>query len=546
MIEVDYYRLFRPDRASGFATSAKSEWMGLVDPTTFVLRLNPDIDSFLRGEQDTIFAFNWSREKQIAVGVFIHEMTHWWQLVGTTLGLLHAACINVQSNILTSLLTDWVNNYQPKKSAFLAFRDAMVRRADAEVNLLYNIVGRWMDLEFWSALMDQRSAAYMLTNEPFFESVGKTLLRASFYSLHQLLSLGKNANHRAGWFNEWLDLAEQLTQKQINKDFSGPGILLGLSIGGREILEGQARLTEVQYLYQVSVGRLDFQQLESLGYFDKEYGHALREFVRLTNLPYPTNSLHSTIGLCLLVCDLALNPPVPYPVEFVEIDSIVSACHPGARFLEICRTISRNPTYWSKRFEYTREVHDEFTAALEPSLYKMSTAEVARHSVDFWERLPDIHSIIDGPIDDALQLPSTPLKFLLRKHVALMREKSHKPHLFCWYGATFVEVMTQELGFVRHGPPLLSVGETGQIFGSPTLDEGTSRDPEAILYNFLISQGMNDLIRQWISKPGPFLFNYEWIDSREPESFWQTALGEYFLKMYKISISGVRIMPIPN
>lgn len=545
MSEVDYYRLFRSSYDSSFAAMANSEWMGLVDPMTFVLRVDPDIDLLIRGEEQVTLAFKWSLEKKLAVGVLTHEMMHWWQLVGTTLGLLHAACINVQSNVITSLLKDWIHHYEPRKSAFLAFRDAMIRRAKPELHILYNVVGRWMDLEFWSALMDKRAAAYRVADKPFFESSGKTLVRAAFYSLHQLLSLGEDAMHRAAWFNEWLDEVERLSQGR-NEDFNGPGCLMRLPIGGREILEGQARLLEIQYLYQLFAGQLSLQQFESMGYLDKEYGHALREFIRLTGVPKPTNPLHASIGLCLLACDLALTPPVPYPTALTDIDSIVKECHPGVRFLEICHTISKDPDRWLKRFDYTYEVHCEFTAALEPSQYKRSIAEVANSCVGFWEQLPDLHPILDGEIDDALQLPATPLKFLLRKHVAMMRDKRRVPHLFCWYGALLPEAMIQELGFIQHGPPLLSVGATGQIFGSLALDEGKARDPETILYNFLITQGVNDLVRQWISKPGPFLFKYDWIDSREPETFWRTALGEYFIKIYGIPIDAVRVMPVPN
>lgn len=546
MIEVDYYRLFRPNQGTNFASTANSKWMGLVDPMTFVLRVDPDIDALIRGEQEVTFALAWSAEKKAAVGVFIHEMIHWWQLVGTTIGLLHAACINVQSNILTSLLRQWVHEYEPRKSAFLAFREAMMRRPGPELQILYNVVGRWMDLEFWSALMDQRAAAYRVADKPFFESSGKTLLRAAFYSLHQLLALGGDAMKRAEWFNEWIQEQERLSGRGSNEDFTGPGILAGLPIGGREILEGQARLTEIQYLHQLFAGQLSIQHLEKRGYFDKVYGHALREFIRLTGAPWPTDPLHPTVGLCLLVCDLALTPPVPYPAALTGIESIVRECHPGVRFVEICRTLAKDTKGWLKRFSYTHDVHSEFTKALEPSRYKMSIAQVADNCVEFWEQLPDLYPIFDGPIDEALQLPATSLKFLLRKHVAMMRDKRRAPHLFCWYGALFPEAALQELGFVRHGPPLLSVGNTGQIFGSAALDEGQARDPEKIVYNFLVTQGMNDLVRQWISKPGPFSFKYDWIDPREPESFWRTMLGEYFEEVYGIPIDSVRMLPVPS
>lgn len=541
MIETDYYRLLRTADDSLFSSAAGSEWMGLVDPMTFVLRVKPEIDSLIRDDQP-LFAFDWTPDQQRAAGVLIHEIVHWWQLSGSTLGLLHASCINVQSNILTSLLADWVGHFEPRKSVFLAFRDAMARNAHQEMSLLYNVVGRWMDLEFWSALADQRSAAYRVADKPFFKSSGESLLRAAFYSLHQLLSLGGDRLHRAQWFNDWLDRAEELANEGA-EDFSGPGILAGLSVGGREILEGQARMIEAQFLHHVSLGRYDFRALEGMGYFDGTYGHALREFTRITGISWPTGSLDPAAGLFLLACDLAINPPVPYPFEMSDIRGMVRHCHPGVRFLEVCRTIARSRSEWLGRFSYSYETHCEFTAALEPSPYHHSMAETAAACVDFWTRLSDLHYVIGDDIDAALQLPSTPLKFLLRKHVFLMREKQRVPHLLCWYGALFTEVMTQELGFMRHGPPLLSVGETGQIFGSPALDEGKSQDPGDILYNFLITQGMNDIIRQWVAQPGPFRFNYQWIDPRQSEEFWRAALGEYFEKMYDVPLDAIRILP---
>jgi hypothetical protein len=545
MIETDYYQLFRPTRESSFAASGDSRWMGLVDPLTFVLRLNEDIYSLIKSKKP--FFRNWSTEQQIAAGVAIHETIHWWQLIGTTTGLFHASCINIQSNILTSLLKTWIHDYEPKKSAFLAFRDALARKAEPELHLLYNIVGRWMDLEFWSALMAQRSAAYRIADKPFFESSGKTLLRAAFYSLHQLLSLGGNDMHRSHWFNNWLDHVEQLSHEQ-HVNFSSIGILQDrkLTIGGNEIFEGQARLTEMQYLHSLTRGRLDFSALEKLNYLRGKYGKALQEFIRISGLPWPTNSLCPSVGLYLLACDLALNPPIPYPVEMANITDIVEHCHPGIRFLSICEKISQNPSKWFQSFRYTYEVHCEFTAALEPSPYSFSISEIAGQCVDFWMRLPDLNDIINGQIDKALELPSTPLKLLLRKHVLLMREKQKSPHLFCWYGALFIEVIFRKFGFVRYGPPLISIGQTGQIFGSPSLNEGKANNPENILYNLLISQGMNDLVRQWISKPGLFLYNYDWIDPREPEAFWRDALGNYLTKMYGIKPDDIYVLPEPS
>src|SRR5262245_35741905 len=132
MIETDYYRLFRPEGYNAFSSSADSKWVGLIDPTTFVLRLQPEIRAILDSPKP-IFTFNRSDEQMTATGVAIHEMMHWWQLCGTTLGLLHASCVNVQSNSSTSLLTHWIQQYGPKKSAFLAFRDAMVRNDQVEL-----------------------------------------------------------------------------------------------------------------------------------------------------------------------------------------------------------------------------------------------------------------------------------------------------------------------------------------------------------------------------------------------------------------------------
>jgi hypothetical protein len=62
------------------------------------------------------------------------------------------------------------------------------------------------------------------------------------------------------------------------------------------------------------------------------------------------------------------------------------------------------------------------------------------------------------------------------------------------------------------------------------------------LYNFLMSQLMNDVIRQWIAKPGPFVTSYDWIDPTVSPSVWQKIVRDYFKDNFDFPIDGVKVI----
>jgi hypothetical protein len=62
------------------------------------------------------------------------------------------------------------------------------------------------------------------------------------------------------------------------------------------------------------------------------------------------------------------------------------------------------------------------------------------------------------------------------------------------------------------------------------------------LFDFLMSQLMNDIIRQWISKPGEFVLRYDWIDPRQPAEFWKNVIQDYFKDSFDFPIQDVVIL----
>ena len=60
---------------------------GLYDPLRFVLRLSPAIHKRLNGLSDGVHA-HLGAEDLHAYSVFLHETFHWWQHIGSTIGLI--------------------------------------------------------------------------------------------------------------------------------------------------------------------------------------------------------------------------------------------------------------------------------------------------------------------------------------------------------------------------------------------------------------------------------------------------------------------------
>lgn len=87
-----------------------------------------------------------------------------------------------------------------------------------------------------------------------------------------------------------------------------------MPMGAHEIFEGQARFSQLQYLYFALGSKLQWDDVRSMGMLEGIYAKAFDEFLNLTELGWPASIGHPLVALLMLVCDIAINPGAGFPM----------------------------------------------------------------------------------------------------------------------------------------------------------------------------------------------------------------------------------------
>jgi len=103
---------------------------GLYNPMQFVLRLRPDIHKELESIEPGIRLARELQFKSIqAFSTYFHETIHWWQHVGSTLGLMLSLIYPAQAHINNRDLIKLLKDIGPFKSAYYAEKKHLNRRS---------------------------------------------------------------------------------------------------------------------------------------------------------------------------------------------------------------------------------------------------------------------------------------------------------------------------------------------------------------------------------------------------------------------------------
>src|SRR3546814_10512042 len=112
-----------------------------------------------------------------------------------------------------------------------------------------------------------------------------------------------------------------------------------MPVGVLEIFEGQARFALLQYLYFTSDDQLTWDEVCARDMLGGVYGKAFSHFLKETELDWPSSIDHPTVGLFLLICDMAINPGSGFPYAPKFFASFIHDTDPGSRFLMLSRLV---------------------------------------------------------------------------------------------------------------------------------------------------------------------------------------------------------------
>lgn len=511
-MKTDYYNDFRTSvfhASSAIPTQKlKGNLMGQFDPLWGGLLLRDDILKDLdhqRGKHIKSSLEEPGTSLLLPFSTHLHEYIHWWQHIGTTSGFIYGLSVPVQALATTAYLVEC--GRQIRKPLIHHVTNKLPIEHPAWLAVL-----RWSEIEYGATFMfSPPTVIHRLKTAKFYESIGHSMFLLYLNSIAALARIADPDYQGLPPALDWMDLYEYFTRTA--KPGFTPLEIIDVPLGMKELQEAQARLSELQYL-DLSYQPLSWDDIKTGEKLSGVYGAALDYYFKHGNLSEPTSIHDPKINLFLLLCDIALNPDEGYPNPISEDGNFVYRTHPGIRFMKLCRILSENHEVLKilenlslKSYEAVCEIFCRKAGWVTP-------VEVFERVLTLLARIYGLEELNSKEEAGDFGETDVPLWFFLSQHRAFLETKSQIPHFFCWSGSflCFKEdneeaSCAQEL-LSWHLPPFMGTLDKG--INTANLSQMTQEQRTKFANDYFATQVQYDLIRQWISKRGDFVFRYQW------------------------------------
>jgi hypothetical protein len=448
-----------------------------------------------------------------AFSTYLHETIHWWQHIGSTYGLMLSMAYPTQAHANYTHLRNLIANIGFKKS-IRELADSLPSGGYGTPGGLANtIINNHFDMQSFLSLTLSAQSANEIVQNSLFESLGHAYSISYGNIITLLASVSDSAFCVIPNPMMWEGGFNGLRAAKEEGFYYGSPVSL-YPIGAYEIFEGQARMAQLQYLHFATGGLLGMEAAEERGMFNGVYGTAFSAFLQLTKLERPSSIDHPTIGLFLLICDLALNPGSGFPFPIANFQSFIRDIDPGARFVYLC-TIARfkHPEVMNAIHEYSRDEYEAISQKLCKAMIEHPPLDIAQE-FSRWIELPEFLPLMSEYESFRYENGNTAVRIIFSHFLSFMRDKFEKPEFFCWPGAWMAgSRLSQdvEILFDRHGA-LFVDREDGDGGVYPRLRFGRSEHEVQKAFDaFYANNVIFDLTTQWIAEPGPFKFDYRWL-----------------------------------
>lgn len=523
---------------------------GLYSPLQFVLRLRPDLHRLLSsGTTGWVTSTDVSEEKLQAFSTYLHETIHWWQHVGSTTGILLSLLYPTQSHLNHRHLSKLVADGEVWKS----LRDYSVSPStqldpDSELSRAVNIsLNNWHDVEFYRWLITDPRRVEPVIQSPFF------LYPAHAYQIAiggVIWLLSSTLDPELKFLpdpREWNSRAKECEAAQIAGFYDGSPVLLP-PIGAREIFEGQARFSQLQYLYFASGLTITWEEFEKAGMFRGVYVDAFNVFIEATGLPRPHDLHDSTVGLFLLVCDIAINPSEGLITDFPEFDRMIEVHDPGRRFLTLCAAIhGHQENFGTCISKYSADEYWAISDAL-CALTGLVGPRTVMESVASWpSRHERIRDLLSEDSTFRFALANLPVRVFVARFIRFQEDKLKHPEYFCWPGLWMTGVPREGIDvdvryqlFEEHRA-LFVDKEDGNVYPRSFEDKDES-DVSQTFNTFYAWVAIYELTRQWLVEPGDFDFDFTWLSTQYTQNEIRAWVCDKFKEAFGVHPEEFRIL----
>ncbi|MDS0850433.1 hypothetical protein [Burkholderia cenocepacia] len=494
------------------------EARGSYNTLDFVVRLRPDLHRILEeqgGEVSMRECDSWDAAQ--AFSTYLHETIHWWLHVGTSAGLMLSFLQPAHAHMNRKWLDDVLTTHGPVKPLLgLAEKLNKVERPDRALNVVIN---NWHDLDFFRQLViNPTGLVKSVAEHPYFESVGHSY-RMAIGAASWLIGATIDPNYEAlPHPRDWeADMATLRESKVEGFYFRSP---IGIPpLGMLEILEGQARLSQIQYLYGASGGRLSWDDFRRRGMLSSVYVRAFETFLKLAGVEWPSTVDDPIVGLFLLICDVALSPSEGLFLPMTDPSALIWSTDPGWRFTFLCRIAKEEGEEFKRSIKkYSADEYWEVSERLSQRLLSPSPRQLAEAISRYAETHPAWIKLVEE--DDAFEYQegNFPIRVLLGRFTRVQRDKLKTPQFFCWPGmclTSFRQALDSEtvkILFSEHQALFLDRADRDVY---PRLVP--NRDEKVLQHlfdQFYVWVSMYEMTRQWLVEDGPFEYDYGWLTSK--------------------------------
>ncbi len=370
------------------------------------------------------------------------------------------------------------------------------------------VLNHWHALEFNLRLTLFPKLIDDITNSPYFESLGRIVHVALADTLWLLAATFDEGFQVVPDIRNWDAAFADLETRRVEGFYYGSPKVLS-PIGANAIFEGQARFSQLQYLYLATDGQLSWKEFDRRRLLGDKYVEAFNLFLSATGAAWPESPIASEVQLFLLLCDLALNPGDGYPFDLLHPESCLLTNDPGRRFWYFCREIAQQPSLLTYIRRCSRQEYQEIALRLCMSMVCKTPTEISAEIVRWSASLDSLEILLQQEESFAFPNENLPIKVYFAKHLRFSEDKLSSPHLFCWpamflveHGLWDVDLTTTSQVQSRHLPLFVATLD-GEIQIAPL---GKARTPNLrqTFYDFYGWVIQYDLVDQWIAKQGPF------------------------------------------
>lgn len=543
-IELTYALLDSPSQANSSTAKLSSCWnsLGLYHSTQYVIRLSYSVHNLVDSATQKKQGITW--EEYQAFSTYLHETVHWWQHIGSTIGFIMSMCYPAQAHTNMESL-QYLAKSKFAKKPLMEWAEAEMRNGKdhstpdiAHANTVTNNV---LDIAYYRTLIMNAAGINKIASQNYFESTAHSFNIAYTATLNILRALFDPESKFLPNPDDWYCAFEyQKNSKKAGHYYGSPIEIYPTR--GLDIVEGQARFIQLQFLSSASKDELTVQQIESEGYLRDEYGNAFRYFLKHTNSTTPLLIDSPLVALFLLLCDISLNPSEGFPKTIINATEFHRLTDCNYRFIALCAAVNENPQIKNHIKEYSKKEYLEVSQVLTSYCGFAHPYEIPSLIMSWKSEHESIRELLKQQETFDYNEDSILIRVLFSHFITFNLDKYESPEFFCWGGKHLKfgsAARNKEQLWLRNLSLYSDSADETTIF--PRKHPGK---PEANIKKtfdlFYAANLMYDISNQWITKSGPFEYDFSWLTEREESQVLSNKTKELFEKNYTINPDNIK------